>query len=389
LAKLFIIENSSGERIPFLRGVLVESLVRSGLTFQDAYLLAQSIRDGLDTKEELNTDALKQRVSAEIRLRFGDPLAISYELGSSREQQVMVVTAGDETPFSIGILSRSLQACAINRNDAQETARQVLETLQREKTRVIDHIDLRRRVYESLQEHCSRSAANRFLSWRRFRQSGLPLIVLIGGITGTGKSTLTTELAYRLDVVRTQSTDMMREIVRCYLPPQEIPTLAYSSFEAWRGLSESAKTAEEVGQKEVITGFLSQFNLVKQGLEATIQRAVKENHDLIVDGVHVLPSRLDLEIHKGHAIVISMIMVVSSKKTLAKRLKRRSKEQPERASSRYLKRLDQIWMLQSYLVKEAEEHKIPLIINSDIDEAMHEILMHISETIGRYFPAEP
>ncbi|MDX2505286.1 MAG: AAA family ATPase [Gammaproteobacteria bacterium] len=390
MAKLFIIESATEERIPFLRGVLVESLVRAGLSFQDAYLIAQSIRASLENnignKAEITTDTLKKRVSTEVRERFGARLAKSYHLGSSRERQILVQTSTDEVPFSAGILSRSLQACAIERTDALDTAKQVHEILQKGETTLIDHVALREIVYQRLKVHCSQSAANRFLSWRRFKESGLPLIVLVGGITGTGKSTLTTELAYQLNIVRTQSTDMMREIVRCYLPPTEIPTLSYSSFEAWRGLTEEGKSLPEAGDPEVIRGFLSQYKVVKHGLEATIYRAVKENHDLIIDGVHVLPSKLELDIARDQAIIIPLMLAVQNKKTLRKRLKYREKEQPERTSSRYLKQLDQIWILQSYLIMEAEEHKIPLIINAEIEEALDEILMHISNTITQHFP---
>jgi len=400
LSKLFIIESATGERIPFLRGVLVESLVRAGLSFQDAYLVAQSIRSNLEnytpnntlnqteSGAEITTDILKDQVSAEVHQRFGASLAKSYQLGSTQERQIMVRISNDEIPFSVGILSRSLQACAIHRTQALETAKQVQESLQKGTTTVIDHVTLRQVVYQHLKDNCSQSAAERFISWRKFKESGLSLIVLVGGITGTGKSTLTAELAYQLNIVRTQSTDMMREIVRCYLPPTEIPTLSYSSFEAWRGLSEEGKTSPECSNEEVIRGFLSQYKVVKHGLEATIYRAVKENHDLIIDGVHVLPSKLKLDIAQDQAIVIPLMLAVPHKKTLKKRLKYREKEQPERPSSRYLKQLEQIWLLQSYLVKEAEDYQIPLIVNSEIEKALDEILLHINNTISQHFPAQ-
>lgn len=389
VAKLFIIESATGEKIPFLRGVLVESLVRAGLSFQDAYLIAQSVRDNLKGNTEISTDLLRDRVYTELLERFGAPQAKSYQLGSSRERQIIVQTSTDGIPFSAGILSRSLQACTISRTDALEAAKQVHESLQKGKTTIIDHVALREIVYEHLKEHCSQPAADRFLSWRRFKESGLPLIVLVGGITGSGKSALTTGLAYQLNIVRTQSTDMMREIVRCYLPPTEIPTLSYSSFEAWRGLAEVDESAPEFDETEIIRGFLSQFEVVKHGLEATIHRAIKENQDLIVDGVHVLPWKLELDISQEQALVVPLMLVVPNKKTLGQRLKRREKEQPERISSRYLKQLDQIWLLQSYLVAEAEEQKIPLVFNSEIEEAMNEILMHISNAIAQHFSIKP
>ncbi|MGB5649069.1 MAG: ATP cone domain-containing protein, partial [Sedimenticolaceae bacterium] len=196
MAKLFIVESASGERIPFLRGVLVESLARAGLSFQDAYLVAQSVRDKLGDDAEITIETLRERVSAELHEHFGEALARSYVLGFSKERQTMVRTETDEVPFSVDILSRSLQACAIDRREALETAQQVHEDLRKGEDSVVDHTSLRQIVYARLKEHCSQAAADRFLSWRRFRDSGLPLIVLVGGITGTGKSTLTTELAY-------------------------------------------------------------------------------------------------------------------------------------------------------------------------------------------------
>jgi len=387
VSKLFIIESTTNERIPFLRGMLVESLARSCLSFQDAYLVAQTVRASLENKNEITTNILKERVSAIVRESFGESLAKSYELGSSRERQVIVQTATELVPFSAGILSRSLQACAIDRTKALETAKQVQDFLHKSEKTLIDHISLRDIVYECLKENCSQLAANRFLSWRQFKESGIPLIILVGGITGTGKSTLTTELAYQLNIVRTQSTDMMREIIRCYLPPSEISILSYSSFEAWHGLSKEGQSASKCKEEEVIGGFLSQYEIVKHGLEATIYRAVKENHNLIIDGVHVLPSKLELEITQKQAIVIPLMLAVAHKKELRKRLKYREKEQPERSSSRYLKQLEHIWILQSYLVMEAEEHKIPLIINTEIEETLNEILLHISDIISLHFPA--
>jgi 2-phosphoglycerate kinase len=388
VAKLFIIDSGSGERIPFLRGVLVESLVRAGLSFQEAYLLAQTIRGNLEHDAEISTDTLKKRVTAEVRERFGPSIAQVYELGPSRERQIMVQTDTDVIPFSVGILSRSLQACAINRTDSLATVKQVHESLQKGTTQIIHHVTLRNIVYEHLQRHCSQAAADRFLSWRRFKESGHPLIVLVGGITGTGKSTFTTELAYQLSIVRTQSTDMMREIVRCYLPAKEVPSLAYSSFEAWRGLSKSTDTGQEYDDEEVIKGFLNQFRVVKHGLEATIHRAVKENHDLIVDGVHVLPWKLNFDFEVDQAIVVPLMLVVPNKKTLSKRLKYRERVQPARSASRYLKQLDQIWTLQSYLVSTAEVQNIPLIFNGDKEEALSEILLHINKMVMRQFPVK-
>jgi 2-phosphoglycerate kinase len=386
VARKFFVETASGEKNPFLRGVLVESLVRSGLPFEDAYLLAQTARDQLESKSKVTTETLKQWVIAELQQRFGDARAAAYALGSSKDQQVMVRTSTELAPFSAGLLARSIEACAIERTVALEAAKQTHDDLRKAGTEIVDTVDLRQIVERCLRRHCSASAADRYLAWQRFRASGLPLILLIGGVTGTGKSTLTTELAYKLNIVRTQSTDMMREIVRCYLPRDRIATLDYSSFEAWRGLTDSGRSAGDIDPRRVIEGFISQFENVKDGLEATIQRAVKEVQDLIVDGVHILPARLDLDVARDRAIVVPLMLIVPNKETLSKRLTHRASEQTERPSSHYLDGLDRIWTLQSFLLAEAEDRGVPLIVNSDVDEALSELLMEISIKISRHFP---
>ena len=53
-----------------------------------------------------------------------------------------------------------------------------------------------------------------FISW--IRRTERPLFLLIGGATGTGKSTLATELAVRLGITSVTSTDMIeRPCARC------------------------------------------------------------------------------------------------------------------------------------------------------------------------------
>lgn len=387
MAKTFVIESDTGEKNPFLRGVLVESLARAGLPFQDAYLIAQVIRDKLEDKTEVTTDMLREWAALEVGERFGSAMAQSYQAGGSRERRLIVRTSTDEVPFSVGILSRSLQACTIKLKDARKTAKLVYESLLDRNEQVVDHNDLKAIVFDCLKENASEAAADRYLSWQRFKNSGLPLILLIGGIAGSGKSTLSTELAYKLNIVRSQSTDMMREIVRCYLPPAMSSVLSNSSFEGWQGEVTNTGPEADFNRTELILGFLSQFEVIKPGLEATVTRAVKESHSLIVDGVHVLPSKLDLSVSSDQAIVIPLMLVVPNQNILRMRFKHREMEQPERKSSRYLEQLEQIWALQAYLVSEAEEYDIPLIINVKMEDALDDILEHISNKITQHFPA--
>ena len=389
MAKLIVIKQPEGGRSPFLRGILVQSLVNAGLTFDVAYDLAQSIRHDLSERQEIETTELKARVAELLEQRHGSDKRRLYDAGPDNEPGIIVHTPTRSMPFSVGVLAHSLETCAIPPEMAMQGARKVFANLRKTGHPEIDHKALRRVIYRCLREHCSQESADRYLSWRRFENSGIPLIVLIGGTTGSGKSTISSELAYRLDISRHQSTDMMREIIRSYLSPQMVPTLGYSSFEAWRGLPGSADENEPATGNRVISGFLSQFGAMKLALEATIGRAIEEHHHLILEGVHVVPTELNLDVKQGEAVVIPIMLASLDKELLKKQLKRRGREKDARQASHYLKNLDEIWELQSWLLNEAERAGIHIIENWYIEDTVRAALDIIIGVLMKQFPPQP
>ena len=389
MAKLIVIKQPEGDRSPFLRGILVQSLVNAGLTFDVAYDLAQSIRDDLSERQEIETTELKARVAELLEQRHGRDKRRLYEAGPGNEPGIIVHTPTRSMPFSVGILARSLETCAIPPEMAMQGARKVFANLRKTGHSEIDHKGLRRVIYRCLREHCTKESANRYLSWRRFENSGKPLIVLVGGTTGSGKSTVSSELAYRLDISRHQSTDMMREIIRSYLSPQMVPTLGYSSFEAWRGLPGAADENDPATGNRVISGFLSQFGAMKLALEATIGRAIEERHHLILEGVHVVPTELNLDVKQGEAVVIPIMLASLDKELLEKQLKRRGREKDRHQASHYLKNLDEIRELQSWLLNGADRAGIHIIENWYVEDTVRAALDIIIGVLMKQFPPQP
>ena len=387
--KTFVVESATGDRTPFLRGILVQSLVNSGLDFHEAYGVAQAMRDSLKETEEIRNDVLRAQVAALLADRFGTEVRDSYEHNPEAGHGITVTTRMRSGPFSVGILARSLEACAIDSELAWSGARLVQEHLSQSGIQEIDHLALRKVIYESLLGDCPGAVADRYLSWRQFENSGVPLILLVGGATGTGKSTITAQIAYRMDMVRTQSTDMMREIIRCYLAPHVVPTLSYSSFEAWRGLPFPPGGGNRATDNPVVAGYLSQLGTVRVALEATIDRAVEERHHLIVDGVHVLPTQIDLRGAEERAIVVAVMLATLSKSQLESQLVRRAREQPDRKSARHLECINDIWDLQAYLLSEADREGIAIITNSTISQTVRGVLDLISHTVATRYPPDP
>jgi 2-phosphoglycerate kinase len=56
--------------------------------------------------------------------------------------------------------------------------------------------------------------ARRWEAWRRAKRSGRPVVIVLGGASGVGKSTLATRLAVRLGITRVVTTDAIREVLR-------------------------------------------------------------------------------------------------------------------------------------------------------------------------------
>jgi len=389
MSKLIVIKEPDGGQSPFLRGILVQSLVNAGFAFDDAYDLAQTVRNELHDKREITSTELRDRVAELLEKRHGNEQRQRYESELLNKPAIIVHTPTRSAPFSVGILAHSLETCAIPPEMAMQGASKVLANLRKTGHRDIDHKALRRVIYRCLHDHCSPRAAERYLSWRHFENSGIPLIILIGGATGSGKSTVSSELAYRLDISRHQSTDMMREIIRSYLSPQMLPTLKYSSFEAWRGLPGSVDAGKAAIEGQVINGFLSQFAAMKLALEATINRAIEERHHLILEGVHVVPTELNLEVDTREAVIIPIMLATMKKSLLHKQLKRRGREKHKRQASHYLENLDDIWELQTWLLDEADKAGILIIENWYIEDTVRAALDHVIGVLMKHFPPEP
>ncbi len=382
-----VTKEPDGDQVPFFRGILVQSLVNAGVAFEDASEVAQTVRDNLKDIAEITSRDVRERVAAEVERKLGREARDAYENKPQVKSDIIVHTSSRSEVFSVGILTHSLEACAIEPEMAMEGARNVYNTLINSGHREIDHKSLRSIIYRCLSRHFSEKVANRYLSQRRFEESGKPLILLIGGVTGSGKSTISSELAYRLGIAGMQSTDIMREIIRSYLPSQVVPTLMYSSFEAWRGLPSPRNSQKEQLENPVVTGFLSQLHKMKPALEATVARALKEEQDIILEGVHVVPTLLECKEAKDKAIVVPIMLATMKKDLLKQHLKKRGRETAGRKAPRYLDNLDDIWELQSYLLNEADVAGIPIIHSPNIEKTIREVLNVVSDTIMKHFPA--
>ena len=231
------------------------------------------------------------------------------------------------------------------------------------------------------------AVAHRWLVWIDFLRSGRPLVLLIGGTSGCGKSTIATALANQLDIVRMQSTDMLREVMRTMISERLLPILPTSSFNAWSVLAEQKSSLEQDDELLLAEGFRAQVDLLSAASEAVIERTLRERVWLIMEGVHIHPSILERLPQATDAVIAPIMLAVLKRRDLKERIRGRSTKAPQRRSSRYLEHFDAIWQLQSFLLSEADRTSIPIILNGDRDSVVREIMRTVIDSLAKDFSA--
>jgi len=394
MAKTLVIDSREGTKVPFLRGILTRSLQDVGLDFEEAYDLASKVRVALEERSQIETWKLRELVADRLRQDHDDEIADRYE--TRMEGAGTVAVRGDEgqlTAYSIDAHSKSLELCGIAPEDARGLSRLIGRHLLARQRKEISTSYLGRLTYRVLTREIDEKTAQRYLVWRQFKRGGTPLLLLIGGTAGSGKSTLATELASRLDIFRTQSTDMLREVMRMMMPERLLPILHESSFEAWRALPDTSATMDF--EDRIVSGYRSQTELLTVACEAVVQRAVRERVSMVLEGVHIDATTVKRLRGSGDVVVVPVTLAIIKPDVLRKRIRGRGTSATQRRAQRYLKNFDAIWQLQSYLLSEADKEQMSIVINDEREHTIAEVLRIISDMLSaklepslkRVFPA--
>jgi 2-phosphoglycerate kinase len=182
------------------------------------------------------------------------------------------------------------------------------------------------------------------------------VLILVGGATGTGKSTVATEVAHRLGITRVTSTDFVRETMRTFFRPEVMPTIHVSSFEG----------------DPLIETFLDQTRQVLVGIRALLARAEKEQYPLVLEGVHLVPGLLQ---PPPYPTVVQCVLAVQDRdRHAANFFLRDETSQGLRPMNKYLDSLDQIRLVQDVIVEEAQVHGVPVIDSGDVLSAVDSVL---------------
>jgi 2-phosphoglycerate kinase len=286
----------------------------------------------------------------------------------TKTSTVRVVTNRGNIPFSIGYLASTLLVIGIPQDrayrDAYSISLIVNETQQSEFT----SDEIMQLTVDWYRENDER-LANRVDIIRQDLEPIKPLIILFGGVTGIGKSTIAQLFAKRMGIKSIMGTDLIREVLRVTISsPDLMPTLHTSSYIAYSKLDTTFLPA----LSKPIVGFEEQARSVIVGVEAAIEQALKDNEMLIIEGVHLIPGLIRRKMMKNRG-TIAFQLVLEDEESHHSRLHRRESKLKHRGTN-YSKFFEEIREIQSYLIEQAKNNHIPIIEVDNDEKALLKII---------------
>lgn len=344
----------------FQTGMVTASLLNRGLSMEDALAVARAVRDSIATNQEISTEKLTARINELIVSELGAQAAAQLRAEEPVDVSVpMVETARGRFPFSRGVILRHLDTSGLNLDAAMAVVGDLERWVRAQKAGTLPEGKLHSEVARLVAERHGADFARRYRLTDWVNRTEKPMIVLIGGATGTGKSTLAMELAYRLGVVWVTSTDLIRETMRTVLSPDLVPGLHDHSF---RGIVVGGQVLSDPRER-VLAGFRQQAAQVSVGVRAVIGRALRENAHVIIEGTHIAPPFQQYVPPDVDVSVAGFILAVPDEREHRERFPRRAGLQLERAAVTYLDAFQSVRWIHDDLLRMAEEVEAVVLPN--------------------------
>lgn len=278
------------------------------------------------------------------------------------EREIIIVKEGRETPFSRGVLAQTLTQAGAGTEIAYRISSEIRAELIAEERFTVEEEEVMARVRAKLQVTDAVSVI-RLDKWRLLRESSEPVVVLIGGATGVGTSTLAADVARRLNIQSVIGTDSIREVLRRAISPDLLPMLHRSSY----GIKREDIRVPVSEDERVLYGYRAQASQVSVGVEAIVERGLKEGTNLVVEGVHLAPEIL-LNRYIDHPNVCSLVVYLSGEKMHEDRFQVRAMgTSMRRPAEEYIYHFDEIRQIHDYIYESASRLGVQTVENLTIE----------------------
>jgi 2-phosphoglycerate kinase len=278
------------------------------------------------------------------------------------EREITIVKGRRETPFSRGVLAQTLAQAGAKVELAHRIASEVRAELLAEERLVVEEEEVLARVRAKLQV-TDALVVSLLDKWRVLRESTEPIVVLVGGATGVGTSTLAADVARRLNIQSVIGTDHIREVLRRAISPDLLPVLHKSSYQI-----QPEDIRMPVDEEETcLFGYRAQASQVSVGVEAIVERGLKEGTNLVIEGVHLAPEII-LNRYKDHPNVCSLVVYLSDEEDHRARFHIRALGTAmRRPAEEYIAHFRSIRKIHDYVLQSARRSNVYTVENLSIE----------------------
>lgn len=199
-----------------------------------------------------------------------------------------------------------------------------------------------------------------------------PVIILIGGHIGTGKTTFAEMLKSKIPHSSLITTAIIRSILQSLIPENALPELHMHTYD-FPLRNKNAKLL----QKEAIESFEVQAKAVDQGLKKLISFFESEKQLSIIEGNHILPSTVK-KLQKRSNIISLFFKAPEDelyKKTISGQTHKREVS---------LEQFKIVRLIHDYLIFEAKRNKQILFCFGETKSAMDYIETKLIEIVEEY-----
>lgn len=182
-----------------------------------------------------------------------------------------------------------------------------------------------------------------------------PKLVLIGGCTGTGKSTFGMSVALDQGILKCISTDTIRGVMRSFIPKNISPALHRSSYEHGNH------------SDDPVNSWYETVRVLEDSVEGLVVDAIARKQGLVLEGVGVNPSKKLIKIwEEAGGVATGCLLTITNEEKhksmlttrglLAGKLSKQSLKDQEKIDN-----FDRIQKIQDEMIKLAKEAQWTLI----------------------------
>ncbi len=282
-------------------------------------------------------------------------------------------------PFSKFVVASSMMVAGIEPEIAYTIAEETEVRLFERTSTEVSVEELLEITAKAIEQNAGLGKATRYRAWVAGRRLGHPIIVLLGGAPGVGKSSVAGAIGARLRIPSVIPTDAVRQVMRQLVSPSLVPILHVSSFEAHQALRAPVPSDHD----PVIVGFQQQAEMVAGGIRGLVDRAISEGTGLVVEGVHLVPGLFDDEMDgwSDSAVICQGVLAVKDSDAHRSHFLARAEQARTRSADRYLDSFDELRRIDRYLRSVAATRQVPVILMEQLDDTIQAVIELIVDAV--------